>query len=99
MLQILAQNNIYFAINLFLALTLFSAFWLHLDSWKLDKKNYPYLSRSFGFLLLSISFLLTAISPENILMIYLINITKIFGGLMLLTGLISTKILDNPQNE
>lgn len=62
-LQFFSQN-VYFAINLFVALTFFAVFWLQFDAW-LPKRTSAGFFKWVGFLLLSISFVVHATYVEQ----------------------------------
>ncbi len=62
-LQFFGQN-IHFALNLFFSLIAFATFWLYFDSW-LEKKRFKEVFKWFGFLLVSVSFLIHATTIEQ----------------------------------
>lgn len=57
-------ENVHFAINLIAALVLFSIFWLYFDAW-LNNKRRRELPKLIGLFLLSLSFLVHAVSVET----------------------------------
>ncbi len=57
-------ENIHFAINLFAALTFFAVFWLYIDAWE-ERKSAHILGKIVGYLLLSLSFLLSGLEVES----------------------------------
>lgn len=50
------SQNIHFAVNLYAALVFFAVFWLYFDAWTTDRET-KVLVRSFGFLLVALSYL------------------------------------------
>jgi hypothetical protein len=57
-------ENAHFAINLFIALVFFAVFWLYFDAWT-QRRNPRDVIKIIGFLLLSLSFVVHAISIES----------------------------------
>lgn len=98
MLTQLVLTNIFFAVSVFVSLVFFSTGWLHLDSWKLDKKV-VYLLRSIGFFLLSISTLITSVRVSNDLLNYFIAVFEIFGCTAIALSLIASPITKKPQEK
>lgn len=96
MLKLLILDNLDFLVNVILFLSLFATSWLHLDSWKLNKKKIFYLVRSIGFLFLAISFLASATRTNNELLIYISYISKIYGSIAVFWSLANMKVLKNP---
>lgn len=90
--------NIFFGVSLFISLVFFAVGWLHLDSWKLDKKNI-YLLRSVGFFLLSISVILSSVRSSNDILNYSVIIFEIFGCSLIVLSLIISPITKNPNNR
>src|SRR3989344_2980454 len=80
-------QNLHFAIGVFASLTLFSVFWLYWDAW-VDRKNFKEGVKIFGYLVLSLSFLLNATSYENEIFKLVVLGSKNLGYLLILIGLL-----------
>src|SRR5258705_5460178 len=104
-IQFLLQNG-HFALNLFVALVFFAAFWLFYDAWTIqkDKKN---ILKSFGFFFLFLSFTFHSTQVEQIslsqqfelanIFILLTTVFKLVGFLLLICGLILDPIQKKPE--
>jgi hypothetical protein len=57
-------ENVHFAVNIFAALVMFAVFWLYLDTLKVRKSTYL-LVRLGGFLLMSVSYMGSAVQLES----------------------------------
>lgn len=101
-------ENLHFAINLSLALVFFAAFWLHLDAW-LGRKTFKEVVRVIGYLLLSLSFIVTAghiettILPATTIKIDLYNVflflTRFFGYAFLIVSYILAPLVPKPNQK
>lgn len=98
-------ENVHFAINLFVALVIFAVFWLYFDAWTV-KKALRGVPMVLGFILLAISFALSAVFIEttilstsvlgNLSVPLLVTITRIPGYVLIITALISDPLQDKP---
>jgi len=99
-------ENLHFAINLLASLIFFAIAWLYLDAW-LGRKTLKEFLRWVGFLLLSLSFLISAISVEtsmlrystlgiNLITIFLI-VTKIPGYILIIYSLVLDPLQPKPE--
>ena len=106
MLAIFSLENLYFALNVFAALTLMAVSWLYYDAWKGIKNKFE-LWKVIGFALLGISFLfrsvdlaaLTAngVSTYQILFKNIDAYTHIAGYLFLIIGLLVEPLQSKPK--
>jgi hypothetical protein len=99
-------ENLHFAVNLLAALIFFAIFWLYLDAW-MGRKTFRESVRWIGFLLLSLSFLVSAASIETTVLqnsiigkdwsILLLAITRIPGYLLIIYSLIIDPLQPKPK--
>jgi len=97
----------HFAINLFAALVLFAAFWLYFDAWT-GKRDTVGITRSLGFLFLSLSFLLYATHVETTIVassflnsglnLVLLPIVRTAGYLLVIISLFLEPIQPKPKH-
>lgn len=101
-------ENLHFAINLSLSLVFFAAFWLHFDAW-IGRKTVKEFVRVIGYLLLSLSFIVTAghiettILPATPIKIDLYNIflflTRFFGYVSLIGSYLLDPLVPKPNQN
>lgn len=100
-------ENLHFALNLTAALAFFTVFWLYFDAW-LGRRVFRELVRWIGFLMLSISFVISAIYiestilsvpllPQNVHFI-LQSVTKIMGYGFVIVGLLLDPLIAKPTS-
>jgi hypothetical protein len=99
-------ENAHFAINVFIALVLFSVFWLYGDAWT-QRKNPKDIIRIIGYFLLSVSFLVSAVYVESSILAspilsvlaqgWILAATRITGYLCILIGLFFEKVESKPD--
>jgi len=99
-------ENLHFAINLLASLIFFAVAWLYLDAW-LGRKTFKEFLRWLGFLLLSLSFLISAVSVETSIIKYstfstslitmLLIATKIPGYILIIYSLILDPLQPKPD--
>lgn len=97
----------HFAICLFAALVLFATFWLYGDAWQ-GKKRVDGFLRCLGFLILALSFVVTAVRLEiSVIQVSFFDvfhlssmqvILRSLGYFFILLGVVSEKIQKRPQN-
>jgi hypothetical protein len=101
------DQDIHFAICLFAALVFFAVFWLYFDAWTTSRKNKE-LIKCAGFLLLTLSFLLSGtIVEQSVLGKSLLGsvsqaiatITRGAGYIAIIIGLLSDPLQKKPKNE
>ena len=93
-------ENVSFAINLVGSLVFFTVFWLYFDAWQGSKKKAE-VFKAFGFLILSVSFVIHALQLEtggSDLSIW-INSSRILGYLVLVVGILLDPILSHPSKS
>lgn len=100
-------QNLHFVVSLLAALTFFAIFWLHLDAWQ-NSRAFKEVPKFVGFLLLSISFLISSTLIEHsVLGSSLLGsfgenlslIVRLLGYLSLLYGLVIDPLPTVPQTE
>ncbi len=100
-------QNINFALNLFFSLILFATFWLYFDSW-LEKKRVKEVFKWFGFLLLSLSFLIHATTIETTVLGNSLfgdysevfsNIIRLIGYFLIIIALLTEPLQAIPKTE
>lgn len=106
-LQFLLEN-VHFAVNLFLALTLFAVFWLYFDAWR-GRKTIREEFRFVGFLFLTISFLVQAAVVESSILttslfgnatsVSIVAACRIIGYLVLLSVLVFDPLEKHPEHK
>lgn len=106
-LQFLLENA-HFAVNLFVALVLFAVFWLYYDAWR-GRKSVKEGLRVFGFLFLSLSYLIHATSLESSILSSsfigssttdaLVSATRILGYLILVGVLLVDPLEKHPEHR
>jgi hypothetical protein len=99
-------ENLHFAINLLAALIFFAIAWLYLDAW-MGRKTFRESVRWVGFLLLSFSFLVSAVSIESTALqssvlgsnwnSLLLVLTRIPGYLLIIYSLILDPLQPKPK--
>lgn len=100
-------ENLHFAVNLAGALMFFAVFWLYFDAW-LGRKTRKEFARWFGFLLLSISFLVSALYVESTIVseplfpqtthLFVLSIIRITGYLTVIVSLLTDPLMDKPKS-
>lgn len=89
--------NFQFAIHIISFLFYFAGFWLHLDSWKIDRKKTSFFYRGIGFLLLAVGIFLQ-VTPFNILYVKeIVSVIDILGLLIIASSLISEPLARKPK--
>lgn len=101
-------TNLHFSLNVFGALAFFSIFCLYLDAWSV-KKNFKDLLKVIGFLLLSISFLVSATNIGSSLLIIpllkvgvssvMSSVLRILGYAFEIVGLLADSVEPHPQGS
>jgi hypothetical protein len=99
-------ENIHFAINLAASLIFFAVFWLYFDAWT-ERRRLKEVFRWFGYLLLSLSFVLAAIHIESSILsspilderisTVLFGVMRVLGYLSLILSLISEPLIPKPS--
>lgn len=103
--QFLLQNA-HFAFGLFTALVFFAVFWLYFDAW-LEKKSFKEAIKIMGFFLVSLSFLVYAVTVESTLLSSVVGGQssllafqyglKVIGFLCIIVGLLQEKLEARPN--
>jgi len=88
--------NFKFVIDILFFLVLFASFWLHFDSWLIDKKKASYLERGFGYLLLAINVFLKIIPIENGLLHNFAFYIDSLGFYLIAISLLEEPVLKKP---
>jgi hypothetical protein len=97
MWTIFALENLFFALNVFFGLVLFSVAWLYLDAYS-ELKNRRDLWKIIGFCLLGVSFMARGLELRSILVFQSIDIwLRIAGYLLLIVGLIIDPLQKKPK--
>lgn len=94
--EVLFFNIGHFSLSVLTAFVYFAAGLLYLDSWKVDKLKKTPLIRSIGFFCLSIVASMHAASVELVMALFLMQLLKIGGLILILSSLISEPILHPP---
>jgi hypothetical protein len=99
-------ENVHFAINLLAFLVFFATAWLYFDAW-LGRKTFRNSLRWLGFLLLSVSFLISSVYLETTVLkdsvlgsnlnLVLLACTRIPGYLLIIYSLISDPLQPKPE--
>lgn len=97
MWTIFALENLFFALNVFFGLVLFSVAWLYFDAY-LELKNKRDLWKIIGFCLLGVSFMARGLDLRSIVIFQSIDIwLKVAGYLLLIIGLIIDPLQKKPK--
>ncbi len=98
--------NLHFAINITAALIFFAVFWLYFDAW-LGRKKYREFVRFLGFLILSISFIFSALFIESSILsvpifsqdlhVVLLTASRLAGYLLIIAALFLDPLMDKPK--
>jgi hypothetical protein len=98
----------HFAINIIAALIFFAIFWLYFDAW-LGRRKIGEAIRYVGFLLISFSFVLSALYIESSVLvapiinqevhIYMLILTRLFGYLMIIIALKIDPLMKKPKRD
>lgn len=101
-------ENLHFAVNLGGALMFFAVFWLYFDAW-LGRKTFKEFTRWFGFLLLSLSFLVGALLVESTFVtdpflpqsihLFVLSILRTAGYSMVIVSLMIDPLMEKPKNS
>ena len=94
--QVLFFNISHFALSVFTAFVFFAAGLLYFDSWKVDRLKKTPLLRSVGFFLLAVVASFHAASIETVFILFLMQLFKISGLVLILVSLISEPVLHPP---
>lgn len=104
-IQFLLQN-IHFATHLLASLAFFAVFWLYFDAWR-DRKKWRAVPRIFGFLTISLSFLVSASMVETTIVseplfslfwsTLLLTVLRIGGYVMVLWGIFLEPVEAKPE--
>jgi len=96
MLTNLLFTNTHFVLEVLTALIFFFTAWLHLDSWRVDKKTGALLY-IIGFFLFSLTAIIDAVSVSSPQPLYLVQVIKILGLIFVITGTLTTPKLSFPD--
>jgi hypothetical protein len=101
-------ENAHFAVNLFIALVFFAVFWLYFDAW-LQRRQPKDIIKLAGFLLLSLSFVIHAISIESSILTtslisesireWVLAAVRIPAYICIIIGLIIDRIEPEPERK
>ncbi|TEU01999.1 hypothetical protein E3I18_01795 [Candidatus Woesebacteria bacterium] len=92
-------DSFHFATLVFLALALLTSGWLHIDSWALDKKGKTHLFRGIGFFMLAIAYVIHATNFEIPIILFLVQIVKVIGSVLILLSLFKEPLLHPPSEK
>lgn len=88
-------QNLHFAVGIFASLSLFSVMWLYYDAWT-ERKIFREAIKILGFLLLSVSFLASAVYPSDYPLF--LNLIKSLGYILLVSSLTLEPIEKRPNS-
>lgn len=96
MLSNLVFTNLHFTIKLLAALVFFFTAWLHIDSWKVERKT-SILMHALGFLLLSIASIVFATNISSPAPSYIVQVLKVIALVFIIIGTYSAPKLSFPD--
>ncbi len=97
MWTIFAFENLFFALNIFCSLVLFSVSWLYSDAYSASK-NKRDIWKIIGFILLGVAFISRGLEMRNLIVFQTIDMyTRIAGYIFLIIGLIIEPLQEKPK--
>ena len=99
LLYLLFANTAHFTLAVLSAFVFFSAALLYFDSWVVNIKSKTVFTRSMGFLVLAAVQAARAASPASSALMVVLEITEVFGLILILASLIGEPVLSPPKTR